>query len=184
MVDGNGDDERKTKYFILSIFICVFAGSFQERFWKFGSFQIFLLKIPKSDESGENRDLSNFWIHRIVWSPEIFDLSNCSVHRIVRFLESVDLPIFLVHRILKTEKKYGYNISSVNGVAEFVKERLYPYNGTEQVLLDGIALECFNIEGQGSKDWSVLNFIYWQKLDWTGCPNWSMEPCQRLRCLY
>ena len=73
-----------------------------------------------------------------------------------------------MHRILKTVKKYGYNISSVNGVAEFVKERLYPYNGTEQVLLDGIALECFNIEGQGSMDWSVLNFIYWQKveLDW------------------
>ena len=34
----------------------------------------------------------------------------------------------------------------MNGVAEFVKERLYPYNGTEQVLLDGTALECYNIE--------------------------------------
>lgn len=70
MVDGSTEDERKTKYFILSIFICVFAGSFQ----------------------------------------------------------------------------YGYNISSVNGVAEFVKDRLYPYNGTEQVLLNGNALKCFNIE--------------------------------------
>ena len=48
--------------------------------------------------------------------------------------------------IWKTDKKYGYNISSVNGVAEFVKERLYPYNGTEQVLLDGNALDCYNIE--------------------------------------
>ena len=57
-----------------------------------------------------------------------------------------------MHRIVKNRKKYGYNISSVNGVAEFVKERLYPYNGTEQVLLDGIALECFDIKGQGSKD--------------------------------
>ena len=34
----------------------------------------------------------------------------------------------------------------MNGVAGFVKERLYPYNGTEQVLLDGNALDCFNIE--------------------------------------
>ena len=60
-----------------------------------------------------------------------------------------------MHRIRKTRKKYGYNISSVNGVAEFVKERLYPYNGTQQVLWNGIALECYNIEGQGSTDRSV-----------------------------
>ena len=57
-----------------------------------------------------------------------------------------------MHRIRKTRKKYGYNISSVNGVAEFVKERLYPYNGTQQVLWNGIALECYDIEGQGSTD--------------------------------
>ena len=143
MVDGNGDDERKTKYFILSIFICVFAGSFQE------IFEIQIVQIRTS--LVKKRDKPNFSRHRIVQSTEIIDSSNYVVHWIARLPESVDAPN------LKNRKKYGYNISSVNGVAEFVKERLYPFNGTEQVLLNGIALECYNIEGQGSTDWSVRN---------------------------
>lgn len=67
---ADGGEEKKTNFFILSIFICVFAGSFQ----------------------------------------------------------------------------YGFNISSVNGVASFVKDSLYPFNGTESVLLDNVVLECYDIE--------------------------------------
>ena len=101
-------------------------------------------------------------ICRIFEFIESFDPPKYLIYRIVRFIELFDFSNRLIYRFFgapnfKNRKKYGYNISSVNGVAEFVKERLYPYNGTEQVLLDGIALECFNIEGQGSKDSSVSN---------------------------
>ena len=156
MVDGNGDDERKTKYFILSIFICVFAGSFQEKVFKIRYVPNYLVeKWSNPTNLVKKWDKPNFTIHRIVWSTEIFDFSNYLVRWIIRLSESIDSPIFLMHRIRKTRKKYGYNISSVNGVAKFVKERLYPYNGTQQVLWNGIALECYDIEGQGSTDWSV-----------------------------
>ena len=191
MVDGNGDDERKTKYFILSIFICVFAGSFQETVVKLGWFQIFLSKILKFNEScGKLRFIEFFdppkcSIHRIVRSTESFDWPNSLINQIFRFTELFDSPNWSIHRIVrfidflihwirKTGKKYGYNISSVNGVAEFVKERLYPYNGTEQVLLDGNALECFNIEGQGFKDWLVDKTFDFYFLETGSCLKWTV----------
>jgi len=93
MVDGNGDDERKTKYFILSIFICVFAGSFQETVLKIWFVSNIFVKNSKSNES-----------RRIFGFIESFDPPKYLIYRIGRFFESVDLPIFLVHRILKTEK--------------------------------------------------------------------------------
>ena len=70
MVDGNGDDERKTKYFILSIFICVFAGSFQERIFEIQIVQIFLVE--------------NYQIERVWWKNEI--------NRIFRDIELFNPP--------------------------------------------------------------------------------------------
>ena len=67
MVDGNGDDERKTKYFILSIFICVFAGSFQEKVFKIRFVSLF--------------DPPKYLISRIIWFVELFDCPNRLIHR-------------------------------------------------------------------------------------------------------
>ena len=105
MVDGNGDDERKTKYFILSIFICVFAGSFQEKVFKIRYVPNYLVeKWSNPTNLVKKWDKPNFTIHRIVWSTEIFDFSNYLVRWIIRLSESIDSPIFLMHRIRKTRK--------------------------------------------------------------------------------
>ena len=147
---------REKRNILFCQFLFVFLRDhFRKRFSKFGTFQIIWSKNDQIRRIWWKNEINRISIHRIVWSTEIFDFSKCSVHWIIRLSESIDSPIFLMHRIRKTRKKYGYNISSVNGVAEFVKERLYPYNGTQQVLLNGIALECYDIEGQGSTDWSV-----------------------------
>ena len=147
---------REKRNILFCQFLFVFLRDhFRKRFSKFGTFQIIWSKNDQIRRIWWKNEINRISIHRIVWSTEIFDFSNYLVRWIIRLSESIDSPIFLMHRIRKTRKKYGYNISSVNGVAEFVKERLYPYNGTQQVLLNGIALECYDIEGQGSTDWSV-----------------------------
>ena len=147
---------REKRNILFCQFLFVFLRDhFRKRFSKFSTFQIIWSKNDQIRRIWWKNEINRISIHRIVWSTEIFDFSNYLVRWIIRLSKSIDSPIFLMHRIRKTRKKYGYNISSVNGVAEFVKERLYPYNGTQQVLLNGIALECYDIEGQGSTDWSV-----------------------------
>ena len=184
MVDGNGDDERKTKYFILSIFICVFAGSFQETVFKIWFVSNIFVKNSKirriwwKSRSVEFLNSSNRLIPRNIWFIELFGSSNCSISRIGWFTDFFGAPNFKNRKksmvITSLVWMASQNLLKSDFILTMERNKFYWMGLHWNVLI-------LKVRDLRTDQYRIL-FID-KKLDRTGCPNWYKDPRLRLRCL-